>query len=61
VHEALALLRHARPESQRQFLNACELLMLADGNLSLAECELFHAIVVSLGVPLPARAVAGDM
>lgn len=58
VHDALDRLRHAQPKSQGQFLNACELLMLADGKLSLAECELFRAIVASLGVPFPARAVA---
>jgi hypothetical protein len=57
VHDALERLRHARSKYQGQFLNACELLMLADGNLSLAECELFRAIVLSLGVPLPPRAV----
>lgn len=57
VRAALAVLRNARPKRQRQFLTACELVMLGNGALSLAESELFRAIVVSLGVPLPPRAV----
>ncbi|HET9956711.1 MAG TPA: M48 family metalloprotease [Polyangiaceae bacterium] len=54
---ALDVLHRARPRAQRRFLDACERLMLADGKLSLAECELFRAIVVSVGAALPARAV----
>jgi Zn-dependent protease with chaperone function len=55
VRAALELLRHARPKSQRRFLTACESLMLADGALDLEECELFRAIVIGIGVPMPMR------
>jgi Zn-dependent protease with chaperone function len=59
VRDALLVLRAAGPKSQRRFLAACEGVMLADGALKLDECELFRAIVIGLGVPMPARAVIG--
>ena len=57
VRRALDVLRRASPKLQRSFLTACEALMLADGALDLEECELFRAIVLGIGAPVPARAV----
>jgi len=53
VHAALDVLRRAALNERRRFLDACERAICADGQVKLAEAELFRAIALTLGVPIP--------
>lgn len=53
VHAALDVLRRATLNERRRFLDACERAICADGQVKLAEGELFRAIALTLGVPIP--------
>jgi Zn-dependent protease with chaperone function len=53
VHAALDVLRRASLSERRRFLDACERAICADGKVELAEGELFRAIALTLGVPIP--------
>ncbi len=53
VHAALDALRRASLSERRRFLDACERAICADGKVKLEEAELFRAIALTLGVPIP--------
>ena len=53
VHAALDALRRAGLPERRRFLDACERAICADGKVKLQEAELFRAIALTLGVPIP--------
>ena len=53
LHAALDALRRAGLPERRRFLDACERAICADGHVKLAEAELFRAVALTLGVPIP--------
>lgn len=55
VHLALDALQRAPLLARRRFLEASERTICADGQVTLREAELFRAVALSLGVPVPPR------
>jgi len=56
LHAALDSLRRAGLRERRRFLDACERAICADGQVKLEEAELFRAVALTLGVPIPPEA-----
>ncbi len=53
VAHALKTLAEAAPAVKRKVLDACAACILADGNIALAQRELFRAIADAMDVPMP--------
>jgi Zn-dependent protease with chaperone function len=53
VHWALDALQRGPLLARRRFLDASERTICADGEVTLREAELFRAVALSLGVPVP--------
>ena len=53
VHLALDALQRGPLLARRRFLDASERTICADGEVTLREAELFRAVALSLGVPVP--------
>lgn len=51
--QSLAELRTLAPKLKKSLLEACSRVLASDGRITVAEAELFRAVGIALGVPVP--------